>query len=366
MRLRKIISVLLFPTAVTAVLLLAAACGKEPVIEDAFSSEGGFDSEEVLMNYNENIKEIYLGAGCFWGTEEAFRLLEGVVSTEVGYANGGGFNTSYSEISKTGHAEVLKLRYDSNRIHLAEILDRYFLIIDPFSINRQGNDIGRQYRTGIYYTDISDLPVIKATIDYQNELHGREVAVETEELKNYVRAEEYHQKYLVKNPGGYCHINPNDLLLPLWDSDSFIKPDDGVLKESLGDLSYGVTQKDNTEAPFSSVFNNETGDGIYVDIVSGEPLFSSIDKFDAGCGWPSFYKPIFTYSLKSLEDDSHGMNRTEVRSETADSHLGHVFNDGPEEHGGLRHCINGAALRFIPLKDMKTQGYARYIPYTLG
>jgi peptide methionine sulfoxide reductase msrA/msrB len=329
-------------------------------------TEDGFNSGEVLMNYNENIKEIYLGAGCFWGTEEAFRQLSGVVSTEVGYANGDSSNTSYGEISKTGHAEVLKLRYDSNRIRLAEILDRYFLIIDPLAVNRQGNDTGRQYRTGIYYSDETDLPIIKATIDYQNELHGGEVAVETEEVKNYVRAEEYHQKYLVKNPGGYCHINPNDLLLPLWDSGNFIKPDDGLLKESLGGLSYGVTQKDNTEALFSSGLNKETGGGIYVDIVSGEPLFSSADKFDAGCGWPSFYKPIFTYSLNFFDDDSHGMNRTEVRSKTADSHLGHVFYDGPEEHGGLRYCINGASLRFIPLKDMKTEGYARYIPYTLG
>jgi len=141
----------------------------------------------------------------------------------------------------------------------------------------------------------------------------------------------------------------------------YFKPDDKTLKEKLTPLQYEVTQKDATERPFSSEYDQHDEEGIYVDIVSGEPLFSSKDKYDAGCGWPSFSKPIEKIEIIEKLDTSRGRIRTEVRSKYADSHLGHVFDDGPEERGGLRYCINGAALRFIKKEDLEKEGYGEYL-----
>lgn len=140
-----------------------------------------------------------------------------------------------------------------------------------------------------------------------------------------------------------------------------MKDEKDKLRENLSDISYKVTQENATEKPFSSPLNDNFEDGIYVDIVSGEVLFSSKDKFDAGCGWPSFTRPIDDENIIEKKDKSHGMIRKEVRSKEADSHLGHVFNDGPREEGGLRYCINGASLRFIKKEDMEKEGYKDYL-----
>lgn len=315
--------------------------------------------QEKQIIPKENIRTIYLAGGCFWGVEAYFDKINGVVDTESGYANGKTETTRYQEIDRTDHAEAVKVDYDISRVSLDEILLHYFRIIDPTSVNRQGNDIGRQYRTGIYYTHESQKPIIDKIIQYQTEKHGN-IAVEVEELKNYVAAEDYHQDYLEKNPRGYCHIDLNLADEPLMDEDYKII-DENELKNKLDSESYDVIVKSGTERPFSSSLNDEHRKGIYVDKVTGEPLFSSKDKFDSGSGWPSFTKPILSDKISEFEDGSMAMQRIEVRSKISDAHLGHVFNDGPKEDGGLRYCINGAALEFIPYEDMKEKGYEEYM-----
>ena len=343
-----------------------------------------------------NKKVIYLAGGCFWGVEGYFKKLPGVYETEVGYANGKTDNTDYSKISATEHAETVKVCYDKSRISLEEILLHYFRIIDPLSVNRQGNDIGRQYRTGVYYEDDfdpaksfnsasdiasandsssasdtasandsssgsdsgSDLKIIDKIFAYEEELHGP-IAVEKSALKNFIKAEDYHQDYLDKNPGGYCHIDISLSSKPLF-SEKYTMPSDDELIDMLDNTAYNVMRKSSTEAPSSSPLNEEFRHGIYVDKITGEPLFCSVDKFNAGCGWPSFSKPITTDKLTEHVDTSHMMVRTEVVSKNSNSHLGHVFDDGPIEKGGLRYCINGAALRFVPYEKMDEEGYSDY------
>ena len=310
-----------------------------------------------------NLKEIYLGGGCFWGTQGYFDRIKGVEFTQVGYANGKSKDTSYYEISNTDHAEVVRVKFNANVVDINEILEHYFRIIDPFSINKQGNDIGRQYRTGIYYNDESLKPIIIEFISAKQAKFDKKIAVEIEPLKNYVEAEEYHQKYLEKNPNGYCHIDLNLANKPLYDESKFKLPSKDELKKTLSDLEYRVTQEKATERPYSSKYDKFDERGIYVDIVSKKPLFSSSDKYDAGCGWPSFTKPITTDATSYNRDLSYGMDRIEVTSRQSGSHLGHVFDDGPSDKGGLRYCINGASLEFIPYDEMDKRGYAEYKVY---
>ena len=302
--------------------------------------------------------EIYLAGGCFWGLEEYFSRIEGVEETTVGYANGQVETTSYQLIHQTDHAETVHLIYDEKRVSLREILLYFFRVIDPLSVNKQGNDVGRQYRTGVYYTDRADKAVIEQVFAEQEKQLGQKIAVELEPLRHYVLAEDYHQDYLKKNPGGYCHINVNDAYQPLVDPGQYEKPTDVELKEQLTEEQYQVTQHSATERPFHNAYNATFEEGIYVDVTTGEPLFFAGDKFESGCGWPSFSRPIARDVLKYYEDKSHGMERIEVRSRSGNAHLGHVFTDGPESAGGLRYCINSAALRFIPKEKMEAEGYA--------
>ena len=302
--------------------------------------------------------EIYLAGGCFWGLEEYFSRIEGVEETTVGYANGQVESTNYQLIHQTDHAETVHLVYDEKRISLREILLYYFRVIDPLSVNKQGNDVGRQYRTGVYYTNQADKAVIEQVFAEQEKQLGQKIAVELELLRHYVLAEDYHQDYLKKNPGGYCHINVNDAYQPLVDPGRYEKPTDAELKEQLTQEQYQVTQHSATERPFHNAYNATFEEGIYVDVTTGEPLFFAGDKFESGCGWPSFSRPIAREVLRYYEDKSHGMERIEVRSRSGNAHLGHVFTDGPESAGGLRYCINSAALRFIPKEKMEAEGYA--------
>ena len=304
-------------------------------------------------------KQILLAAGCFWGAQGYFKKIEGVLGTLVGYANGKTIDTDYNLLKLTDHAETVQVDYDANRISLAEILRHYFRIIDPLSVDRQGNDVGRQYRTGIFYVDESDLPVIQKSISALEKKLGQKSAIVVEPLENFVLAEDYHQNYLDKNPFGYCHINLALADQPL--ASSSVMPNVEKEKENLSELSYDVTQNAGTEAPFTSEFAHPGGRGIYVDIVSKAPLFSSRDQFDAGCGWPSFTKPISPKEVTYHSDKSLWMERIEVKSSQAASHLGHVFDDGPYEEGGLRYCINGAALEFIPEDQMESRGYGEYL-----
>lgn len=307
--------------------------------------------------------EIYLAGGCFWGLEEYFSRIFGVLQTSVGYANGQVETTNYQLIKETDHAETVQVVYDEKVVSLREILLYYFRVIDPLSVNQQGNDRGRQYRTGIYYLEEADLPTINTVVREQELLIGRKIAVEVEKLRHYILAEDYHQDYLKKNPGGYCHIDVRDAEKPLIDAANYEKPSQAVLRENLSEESYRVTQEAATEAPFSNAYDQTFEEGIYVDITTGEPLFFAKDKFASGCGWPSFSRPISKELIHYYQDLSHGMERIEVRSRSGNAHLGHVFTDGPQELGGLRYCINSASLRFIAKDEMEEAGYGYLLPY---
>lgn len=313
--------------------------------------------------------EIYFAGGCFWGTEHFLKQIRGVEATQVGYANSTISNPSYEQVcsGKTNAAETVKVVYDSEVVNLNLLLDLYFQTIDPTSLNRQGNDRGTQYRTGIYYTNKADIPIIKQAIKTLSAQYQKPVMIEIKPLENFYPAETYHQDYLDKNPNGYCHINP-----ALFDmarkanapqTKVYQKPDAATLRKKLSAEQYAVTQKNATEPAFHNEYWNEHRPGIYVDITTGEPLFVSSDKFDSGCGWPSFSKPIQKNLINEKLDTTHGMVRTEVRSKTGDAHLGHVFTDGPKEKGGLRYCINSAALRFIPKDKMQEEGYGDYLSF---
>ena len=306
---------------------------------------------------NPNNHVIYLAGGCFWGVEEYFSRVPGVLDAVSGYANGSSETTRYELISQTGHAETVQVTYDAGKVTLREILLHFFRIINPLSKNKQGNDVGTQYRTGVYYTDVNDLPIIEKVFQEMSEQYGQPLAVELLPLQHFIPAEEYHQDYLKKNPGGYCHIDVTDAEQPLIDPAAYQKPDQEILKAKLTAEQYQVTQESATERPFHNAYDQTFEEGIYVDITTGEPLFFAKDKFASGCGWPSFSRPIAKDVVHYYQDHSRGMERIEVRSRSGNAHLGHVFTDGPKDQGGLRYCINSASLRFIPKEEMEQEGY---------
>ena len=277
---------------------------------------------------------IYLAGGCFWGVEAFISRLKGVNQTEVGYANGRVLAPTYEKVctGRTGHAECVKVTYNPQIITLEEILENFFKIIDPYVLNRQGPDIGTQYRTGIYWQENSQKTIVLKFLSAKQKLSSKRIRTEAHAIGSFYPAEEYHQKYLEKNPQGYCHVDLN-----LIDDKEF----DHLTKEE-----YEITQLSLTEAPFTNKYDDFFEEGVYVDVVDGEVLFSSDDKFDSGCGWPAFSKPVSDDAIIKHRDFSHGTTRIEVRSAKSNSHLGHLFHDGPG--GSPRYCINSAALKFIP------------------
>lgn len=350
----------------SVVFLLASALAM--AAEDT-SSPGTGNSSEAEMEKKtaaaSGLRDVYFAGGCFWGVEEYFSRIPGVSGVTAGYANGRTENPKYQDVCSgdTGFAETVHVRYDPSLVSLRTLAEHFFKIIDPVSVNRQGNDTGSQYRTGMYFVDGEDEKVLASVMAAVQKEYDRPLAVELMPLKNYYPAEEYHQDYLKKHPGGYCHISFDSLRelegkkAGSLDPARYARPSDGELKKKLTPEEYDVTQNAGTERPFTGKYWKNTRRGIYVDVATGEPLFSSSDKFETGCGWPGFAKPIEPSVVTEHEDRSHGMDRVEVRSRSGRSHLGHVFTDGPKDRGGLRYCINSAALRFIPYEEMDREGY---------
>ena len=335
------------------------------------SNQGGNQTDMKDRNRTATTKDIYLAGGCFWGLEEYMDRLEGVIDVTSGYANGSTENPTYEQVCSglTGHAETVHVMYDTAQISLLEILQYYFRVIDPTSINKQGNDRGSQYRTGIFYEDEKDFTLIAASIRELQKEYDKPIVIQVEPLNGYYLAEDYHQDYLKKNPGGYCHIDldlafePLEDFLPELKSDIVIDeslytvPSKEELKDLLTSSQYAVAIENKTEFAFANEYHDNHEPGIYVDVASGVPLFSSLNKYDSFFGWPSFTQPISENVIIKLEDTTANMIRTEVRSHLSDIHLGHVFNDGPVATGGLRYCINSASLRFIHVLDMEAKGY---------
>ncbi len=326
----------------------------------AGQSAGASEKENMYMDSTENV--IYLAGGCFWGMEHLMQSIPGVIDAQSGYANGTGeADANYRAVcaGNTGFRETVRVEYDPEQVSLDALLLAYFYVIDPTVQNQQGNDRGTQYQTGVYYTNDK----AKETVDRIAAIErsrSEEFFVEIGPLMNFYPAEEYHQDYLEKNPFGYCHIPTEEIALfskLRIDPGDYRKPAAESIRDKLTDEQYRITQENGTEHAFDNAFWDQFEKGIYVDIVTGEPLFSSTDKFESGCGWPAFSKPIESPAVVELPDDSLGMHRTEVRSRAGNSHLGHVFTNDPESPNGVRYCINSAALRFIPYEKMQAEGY---------
>ena len=331
--------------------------------------------EEIVQQNQKSAgeEEIYLAGGCFWGTEFLMRNVPGVVSVEVGYSNGMTRNPTYREVCKgSGHAESAHVIYNPQIVSLSKILDIFYQSIDPTFVNREGNDRDLQYRSGIYFSNPNDERTIKESLKHLQGDFFDKVLVENEPIKNFYRAEEEHQEYLMKNPNGYCHVTRPKIdeqakakVAEEFPNKNFSrdrvysKPSKETLK-NLSELQRAVTQNGATEPPFKNEYDEEFREGIYVDVTNGQPLFVSTDKFESGCGWPSFTKPIDKDYLVERIDRSYGIERTEVRAKASGSHLGHVFDDYPQNAEGIRYCINSAALRFIPRENMKKEGYGEW------
>ena len=361
-----------------AAMLLAVLLGLSACAQPAASQNSKTTQEESLpmtqaVSDNTYIKKegvnvIYLAGGCFWGIEKLMQSIPGVLSATSGYANGQEKVVPTYELvigGETGYRETVQVEYDPNQISLDAILFAYFRVIDPTRENAQGADIGTQYQTGIYTVDEESKQIVERVVAVEKNRVKRFV-VEVEPLTRFYEAEEYHQDYLDKNPGGYCHIPPSKMEAVkemLVDPSIYLRPADKEIQQMLTPEQYQVTQQSGTEAPFSNEFWKHFERGIYVDIVTGEPLFTSDQKFDSSCGWPSFSAALDANALVHNYDYSYGMERVEVRSRVGDSHLGHVFYDEPESPNGVRYCINSASLRFVPYEQMEEEGYKELMQY---
>ena len=332
---------------------------------------GRFDTTESMAMEKENAmatteKALFAG-GCFWCMEKPFEILDGVISVTSGYAGGATVNPTYENYMSGGHIEVVEIVFDPARVTYEKLLEVYWRQVDPTDAGGQFVDRGHGYISTIFYYTDEQLRLAeqsKADMD-RSGVFDKPIVTPIVAAEPFYPAEEYHQDYYKKNPIRYRYYRGgsgrDSFLKKVWgDEEKKMKSSKSDLKKRLTPLQYKVTQEEGTEPAFNNEYWDNKKPGIYVDIVSGEPLFSSLDKYDSKTGWPSFTRPLVSENIVERTDKGFFMTRTEVRSKGGDSHLGHVFDDGPRPTG-LRYCINSAALRFVPKEDLEEQGYGDYL-----
>jgi peptide methionine sulfoxide reductase msrA/msrB len=364
---KKIFAILLL------VALMATACNAvinvdqtEPTQQNDSQTEITEPMEEKIFDTTytkkEGIEVIYFAGGCFWGIEKLMQSIPGVVAATSGYANGQAeIVPTYEQVvsGETGYRETVRVEYKPAEVSLDALVFAYYQVIDPTVANAQGNDIGTQYQTGIYYADDAAKETVERITAIVKERYENFV-VEIKPLERFYDAEEYHQDYLIKNPMGYCHISRDEMATItniIVDPGKYPRPTDEAIRAMLTEQQYNVTQNAGTEAAFRNEYWDNHARGIYVDVVTGEPLFSSSDKFDSGTGWPSFSKGIDENTFVYIVDNSFGMTRTEVLSRSGNTHLGHVFYNEALSETGTRFCMNSSSLRFVPYEQMEAEGY---------